>query len=46
MKEKSFARSANREQIRACEQELGLTLEEFVGISLKAMQEISDELGL
>ncbi|MBE9566635.1 MAG: HDIG domain-containing protein [Proteobacteria bacterium] len=46
MKEKSFARGANREQIRACEQELGLTLEEFVGISLKAMQEISDELGL
>ena len=45
MKEKSFARGANREQIRACEQELGLTLEEFVGISLKAMQEISDELG-
>ena len=46
MKEKSFARGANREQIRACEQELGLTLEEFVGISVKAMQEISDELGL
>lgn len=46
MKEKSFARSANREQIRACEQELGLSLEEFVGIGLKAMQEISDELGL
>ncbi len=46
MKEKSFARGANREQIRACEQELGLSLEEFVGIGLKAMQEISDELGL
>jgi len=46
MKEKSFARGANREQIRACEQELGLTLEEFGGISVKAMQEISDELGL
>ena len=46
MKDKSFARGANREQIRACEQELGLTLEEFVGIGLKAMQEISDELGL
>lgn len=46
MKEKSFARGVNREQIRACEQELGLTLEEFVGIGLKAMQEISDELGL
>ncbi|MDH4179869.1 MAG: HDIG domain-containing protein [Armatimonadota bacterium] len=46
MKEKSFARGANREQIRACEQELGLTLEEFVTIGLKAMQDISDDLGL
>ena len=46
MKERSFARGANREQIRACEQELGLSLEEFVGIGLRAMQEISDELGL
>jgi len=46
MKEKSFARGANREQIRACEQELGLALEEFVGIGVKAMQDISDDLGL
>ena len=46
MKEKSFARGANRDQIRACEQELGLDLEEFVGISLKAMQDIGDDLGL
>ena len=46
MKEKSFARGANRDQIRACGQELGLELEEFVGISLKAMQDIGDDLGL
>ena len=46
MKEKSFARGVNREQIRACEQELDLTLEEFVGIGLKAMQDIGDDLGL
>jgi putative nucleotidyltransferase with HDIG domain len=46
MKEKSFARGVNREQIRACEQELGLTLAEFVDIGLKAMQEISDDLEL
>jgi putative nucleotidyltransferase with HDIG domain len=46
MKEKSFARSVNRDQIRACEQELGLTLEEFVTIGLQAMQDISDDLGL
>jgi putative nucleotidyltransferase with HDIG domain len=46
MKEKSFARGANRDQIKACEQELGLPLEEFVGIGVRAMQEISGELGL
>ncbi len=46
MKEKSFARGANRDQIRACEQELGLDLEEFVSIGLKAMQDIGDDLGL
>lgn len=43
--EKSFAKGANRDQIKAC-QELGLTIEEFIGISLKAMKQISDELGL
>jgi len=46
MKEKSFARGASREQIGACEQELGLPLDEFVAIGVKAMQEISGELGL
>ena len=45
-KEKGFARGANREQIAACEQELGLTLEEFIAVGLAAMQGISDELGL
>lgn len=43
--EKSFARGANREQIASCS-ELGLTLEEFLGISLKAMQGAAKELGL
>ncbi|AEF95330.1 metal dependent phosphohydrolase [Desulfotomaculum nigrificans CO-1-SRB] len=45
MKEKSFARGANRDQIRSCE-ELGLSLEEFLGLSLEAMQGAADELGL
>ncbi|NTW04818.1 MAG: HDIG domain-containing protein [Peptococcaceae bacterium] len=43
--EKSFARGANRETILSCT-ELGLTLEEFLSISLSAMQEISQEIGL
>lgn len=44
--EKSFAAGAKREQILACERELNISLDEFVGIALEAMQEISDELGL
>lgn len=44
-KEKRFAAGANRDDIRACS-EIGLDLEEFVSISLSAMQEIHKELGL
>lgn len=45
MKDKSFAAKVNRDMIRESEK-LGLELGEFIEISLKAMQEISDELGL
>ncbi len=44
-KEPSFARGASRDQMRTCS-ELGLSLEEFVGIGLRAMQRIAPELGL
>ena len=44
-KEKSFAAGANREQIAGCS-ELGLELDEFMGLGLKAMQGIAAELGL
>ena len=43
--EKSFARGANREQIKSCE-ELGLDLSQFIELSLKAMQESAADLGL
>ncbi|MGD8628872.1 MAG: HDIG domain-containing protein, partial [bacterium] len=42
-KEKRFAAGADRDQIRSCE-EFGISLEEFVGTGLKAMQDISGEL--
>jgi predicted hydrolase (HD superfamily) len=45
-KEKSFARGTRREDIALCQEKLGLTLEEFIEISLRAMQRISKELGL
>jgi len=44
-REKGFAAGANRGQIRACE-ELGFSLEEFIDITLKAMQDVSRDLGL
>ena len=45
-KDKSFAVGASRDEIKTCESELNILLEEFIGIALKAMQEHSDELGL
>ena len=44
-KEKSFAAGANREQIASCIN-IGMELEEFLGIGLQAMQAISSDLGL
>jgi putative nucleotidyltransferase with HDIG domain len=44
--EKSFAKGANREIISQCQELLGLSLEEFIEIGLKAMQGIAGELGL
>lgn len=43
--EKHFARGANREQIASCT-DFGLSLEEFVEIGLKSMQNKHKELGL
>jgi len=45
MKEKAFAASVNRENIRECEK-IGIPLEEFVQLSLDAMNEISSQIGL
>lgn len=44
-KNKAFAANCDREIIAECEKG-GLTLREFLQLSLKAMQEISDEIGL
>ncbi|HOJ88160.1 MAG TPA: HDIG domain-containing protein [Pseudothermotoga sp.] len=44
-KEKLFAKGASREQMKSCE-ELGLSLEEFLSLSLDAMKTISKDLGL
>lgn len=45
-KEKAFAKGVNREIIKKSPEYLGLSLEKFVEITLKAMQEIAGDLGL
>ncbi len=44
--QKSFAAGALREQILACEEELGIPLRDFVEIALTSMQGVAKELGL
>jgi len=43
--DKSFARGSDRRKISIC-YDFGLTLREFLDLSLKALQEIADDLGL
>ena len=45
LKEKLFAKNVNRDSIMLCEK-LGITIDEFILLSLEAMCEIADELGL
>ncbi len=43
---RSFAAGVHREQILLCEEKLGIKLDDFVMITLRAMQEIASDLGL
>lgn len=45
-KDPSFARGANRNQIKTCERELGIPLPEFVAVALSSMQTVSGDLDL
>lgn len=44
--QKEFAAAVDRKQIEECEERLGIPLQEFIEITLTAMQGISDDLGL
>jgi uncharacterized protein len=46
MKDKAFAAQVDREQIRKCEELLGMPLDEFVGLTLEAMKGAAGDLGL
>mgnify|MGYP002640125817 CR=1 FL=1 len=46
MKDKRFAAAVSREQIRACEAQIGITLDEHLAVCLGAMDAARDQLGL
>jgi lysyl-tRNA synthetase, class II len=46
LKDKGFAAQVDRSQINKCEELLGITLDEFIGITLEAMKGVADDLGL
>jgi len=45
-REPAFARGTRREDIALCQDKLGLSLEDFVSLSLSAMQSVSTKIGL
>jgi len=45
-KDKSFAKGASRDQIKTCESELNIPIEDFIKITLVAMQNNAKEIGL
>lgn len=46
LKDKAFAAQVDRTQINKCEELLGISLQELVECTLRAMQRIADQLGL
>lgn len=46
LKDKGFAAQVDREQIKKCEELLGIPLDEMIGIVLEAMKGVATELGL
>jgi len=46
MKDKGFAAQVDREQIKKCEELLGMPLDELIGITLEAMKGVAGDLGL
>jgi putative nucleotidyltransferase with HDIG domain len=46
LKEKAFAPGVNREEIALAETNLGLPLDEFIGLGIEGLQEVAPEIGL
>jgi putative nucleotidyltransferase with HDIG domain len=46
IKEKAFAPGVNRDEIALAETNLGLSLDEFIGLGIEGLQEVAAEVGL
>jgi putative nucleotidyltransferase with HDIG domain len=46
IKEKAFAPGVNRDEIALAETNLGLSLDEFIGLGIEGLQEVAPEVGL
>src|SRR6266542_3071428 len=46
LKEKSFAPGVNRDEIAQAESQLGLSLDDFIGLGIEGLQEVAPEIGL
>lgn len=46
LKEKSFAPGVEREEIRNVESSIGLTMEDFIGVSISGLQSVAPEIDL
>ncbi len=46
LKDKGFAAQVSREQIKKCEELLGIPLDEMIGVTLEAMKTVAADLGL
>lgn len=46
LKDKAFAAQVSREQIKSCEELLGMELDELIEITLDAMKGVAEEIGL
>ena len=46
LREKAFAPGVNREEIGQAETNLGLSLDEFIGLGIEGLQEVAPDIGL
>ncbi len=46
LKDRAFAPGVNRDEIRQAEEQLGLSIDEFIGLGIEGLQEVAGEIGL